>query len=101
VRRRLENDRVRVLEYRDEPGARTSPHDHVASVMATLTGFDRRVSPGAQSRDVTLRAGEVRWLDAQTHAGENIGSTPSHAFFIELKGERPAPSTASPLGPSS
>lgn len=97
----FENDRVRVLEYRDEPGGRTSPHDHGDSVMVTLTGFDRRVSHGARSRDVTLRAGEARWLDAQTHAGENIGSTPSHAFFIELKGERAAPEPASALGPSS
>ena len=23
----FENERVRVLEYRDEPGAKTSPHD--------------------------------------------------------------------------
>jgi hypothetical protein len=68
--------------------------------MVTLTGFDRRVSHGAQSRDVTLRAGEVRWLDAQTHAGENIGNTASHAFFIELKGELAASEVTLPPGPS-
>lgn len=38
----LENERVRVLEYRDEPGAKTSPHYHPDSVMITLSGFDRR-----------------------------------------------------------
>ena len=32
----FQNDRVRVLEYRDEPGARTSPHEHPDSVMITL-----------------------------------------------------------------
>lgn len=62
----FENDRVRVLEYRDEPGGRTSPHDHGDSVMVTLTGFDRRVSHGARSRDVTLRAGEARWRGGST-----------------------------------
>jgi beta-alanine degradation protein BauB len=35
------------------------------------------------------------WLGAQTHAGENIGDTPTHVVLVELKGEAGAP-TASP-----
>lgn len=31
----FENERVRVLEYRDEPGDRTVPHSHPDSVMGT------------------------------------------------------------------
>lgn len=89
----FENDRVRVLEYRDEPGQRTSPHDHPDSVMVTLSGFDRRlVDDGGESRDVTLAPGEVRWLDAQTHSGENTGETPTHVMFVELK--EPGPGRA-------
>ena len=82
----FENERVRVLEYRDEPGAATKPHDHPDSVMVTLSSFARRLTVGDRSRDVTLEAGEVRWLDAQTHSGENTGSTPTHVIFVELKG---------------
>ena len=82
----FENERVRVLEYRDRPGQRTSPHDHPDSVMVTLSGFDRRlIGEGGEKRDVTLEPGLVRWLDAQTHSGENIGTTPSHVVFVELK----------------
>ena len=82
----FENERVRVLEYRDQPGQRTSPHDHPDSVMVTLSGFDRRlIGEGGEKRDVTLEPGLVRWLDAQTHSGENIGTTPSHVVFVELK----------------
>lgn len=82
----FENDRVRVLEYRDEPGQRTSPHEHPDSVMVTLTTFDRRlVGANGESRDVTLQEGLVRWLDAQTHSGENIGGTSTHVVFVELK----------------
>ncbi len=33
----FENDRVRVLEYRDEAGQKTSPHEHPDSVMYTLS----------------------------------------------------------------
>ena len=85
----FENDRVRVLEYRDEPGQATSPHEHPDSLMYTLSSFDRRLVAGnGASRDVSLDAGEVRWLDAQTHSGENIGQTPTHVLFVELKQER-------------
>ena len=82
----FENERVRVLEYRDAPGDATRPHRHPASVMYTLSSFERRlVGQNGESRDVALEAGTVRWLDAQVHSGENIGTTPSHALFVELK----------------
>ena len=81
----FENERVRVLEYRDEPGDATNPHDHPDSVMLTLSSFERRLIGDDQSREVRLEAGEVRWLGAQRHSGENIGSTPTHVIFVELK----------------
>jgi quercetin dioxygenase-like cupin family protein len=95
----FENERIRVLEYRDEPGYRTSPHEHPDSVMYTLSGFARRlVDADGESRDVTLALGEVRWLNAQTHSGENIGDTPTHVLFVELKDHGPAAAGES-LGP--
>jgi hypothetical protein len=81
----FENERVRVLEYRDTPGAKTQPHAHPDSVMITLSGFDRRLSSGGDSRNVALEPHVVRWLNAQTHQGENIGSTETHVIFVELK----------------
>ena len=95
----FENDRVRVLEYRDQPGDRTHPHRHPDSVMVTLSSFRRRVSAGGKQVDVELAAGEVRWVGAQEHTGENTGSTGTHGIFVELK--EPAPSTPDGvLGPS-
>ena len=97
----LENDRVRVLEYRDEPGYRTKPHQHPDSVMYTLSSFARRLGGGGREVDVELPAGSIRWLDAQEHFGENIGETPTHTIFVELK--EPGGLQANddrPLGPS-
>ncbi len=98
----FENDRVRVLEYRDHPGDKTSAHRHPDSVMVTLSAFQRRISAGGRQVDVELPAGEVRWLGAQEHAGENTGGTETHSIFIELKEPNPGPVSASdaPLGPS-
>jgi len=98
----FENERVRVLEYRDGPGQRTSPHEHPDSVMVTLSAFGRRlIGASGESREVELAAGEVRWLDAQTHSGENIGETPTHVLFVELKEPAPEPNAAGgSLGPS-
>ena len=94
----FENDRVRVLEYRDQPGDRTHPHRHPDSVMYTLSSFRRRVSSGGRAVEFDLPAGEVRWLSAQDHLGENIGETPTHTLFIELK--EPAATRLSTEDPS-
>jgi hypothetical protein len=96
----FENGRVRVLEYRDEPGEQTSPHEHPDSIMYTLSSFNRRlIGAAGESRDVTLGLGEVRWLDAQTHSGHNTGDSPTHVLFVELKEPAPAEHVES-LGPS-
>ena len=80
-----ENDDVRVLEYRDQPGEETTPHEHPNSVMITLSDFQRRLSSGDQSREVSLTAGAAVWIPAQTHSGANIGQTPTHTILVELK----------------
>ena len=97
----FENERVRVLRYHDHPGDRTTPHAHPDSVMITASTFDRRLRHGDHSVDVTIPSGEVRWLDAQEHSGENIGRTDTVTFFVELK--EPAAEDAAPgvLGPRS
>jgi quercetin dioxygenase-like cupin family protein len=96
----FENERVRVLEYRDDPGQRTSPHQHPDSVMFTLSSFSRRlIAEDGASRDVELPTGAVRWLDAQVHSGENIGDSPTHVIFVELKQGGPD-GGAGTLGPT-
>ena len=82
----LENDRVRVLDYRDSPGQRTSPHHHSDYVLYALTAFKRKfiLSDGKEAvRE--LHPGDVVWGKAQSHIGENVGSTDTHVLIIELK----------------
>ncbi len=96
----FENDRVRVLEYVDGPGASTQPHSHPDSVMVTLSDFRRRLVSGEISVEVDMPAFKARWLDAQEHSGENIGETRTHTMFIELKEPAPHRTGESTLGPT-
>jgi beta-alanine degradation protein BauB len=95
----FENDRVRVLEYKDRPGDRTTPHEHPDSVMHTLSSFRRRLHAGDAHRDVEMPAGLTGWLPAQRHAGENIGDTDTHVLFVELKEGSGTGDTTVGLGP--
>ena len=98
----FENDRVRVLRYHDHPGDRTQSHEHPDSMMITASTFERRLRHDGHSVDVTIPAGEVRWLDAQEHSGDNIGATDTVTFFVELKEPGPVREPGkSPLGPRS
>jgi hypothetical protein len=82
----FENDRVRVLEYRDSPGEKTSPHHHSDFVLCALSAFKRKfVLPDGREVVREVRPGEVAWSKAQSHIGENVGSTGTHVLIIELK----------------
>ena len=100
----FENDRVRVLLYRDRPGEQTTPHRHPDSVMYTLSSFERRLRSGGAERDVTMDAGVVAWLPAQEHHGLNTGDTETHVLFVERGPgrEHEVPRRSAPLrGPPS
>lgn len=93
----MENERVRVLEYRDRPGDRTHPHRHPDSVVVTLSTFRRLLHGVDEQVDIELEAGMTRWLAAQEHAGD----TDTHVLFIELKEPRPIEEPDDPrLGPT-
>ncbi len=82
----LENERVRVLEYKDKPGDKTSRHHHPDFVLYALSDFNRKLTTG-NGKQVTkqLKQGDVVWMKDQIHIGENIGTTDTHALIIELK----------------
>lgn len=81
----FENDRVRVLRYTDKPGDRTKPHQHPDSVLVTLSDFRRRLTVGDRTIEVEKSPNEVIWNPAQTHVGENTGTTDTDVIFVELK----------------
>lgn len=83
---KFENERVRVLEYRDQPGVKSHLHHHPAFVLYALAPFKRRIT--LSDGRVLLREfkiGDVLWSDAQTHIGENVGDTPTHVIMVEFK----------------
>lgn len=83
---RLENEKVRVLEYRDKPGERTQQHAHPNFVLYAAAPFRRKlILPDGRELVREFKAGDIMWQPAQTHIGENIGDTPTHVIMIELK----------------
>ncbi len=100
----MENERVRVLEYLDKPGGKTTMHHHPDSVMVTLSSFGRRLQSGDQVADIVLESGQVRWLADQSHAGENTGQSDTHVILVELKEPRPTTPDVTPgsqpIGPT-
>ncbi len=82
----LENDRVRVLEYRIKPGKKDATHSHPDYLVYVLTtGNFKFTLPDGKTFDRELKADEVLFFEAKTHAHENVGSTVAHGLLIELK----------------
>ncbi len=82
----LENDKVRVLDFRLEKGATEKPHMHPANVAVFLADFTIRFTfPDGKTALREGHPGVVAYSDAVTHASENIGSTDAHGILIELK----------------
>ncbi len=83
---RFENDRVRVLEYKDRPGEKTHQHTHPAFVLYAVTPFKRAIIlPDGKTLRREFKAGDTMWSEEQTHIGDNIGDTPTHVIMIEVK----------------
>jgi quercetin dioxygenase-like cupin family protein len=82
----LENDQVRVLEYRLKPGEREPMHTHTAGVLYIFGDAKMKTTyPDGRIEETTGGAGEAHWRNPVTHALENIGKTEAHALAVEMK----------------
>ena len=81
-----ENDRVRILEFRGDPGVKTVMHSHPAVVAVAITDAKVKFTlPGGQSMELELNSGMAMYQDAADHATEILGTSEAHVILIELK----------------
>lgn len=92
----LDNDRVRVLEYKSRPGLGVcgqGMHYHPAHVTVSLTGAKLKKTEGGKVTLKEIPPGHVFFADAETHSAEVMGGSGTRTYIIELKGVGWKPST--------
>jgi len=92
----VENERVRVIEFRSRPGLGVcgqGMHYHPERVTVSLTGAKVRVT-NAEGKSAVREVppGHVSFEPAITHATENIGGSGTRTYMIELKDQHWKPS---------
>lgn len=92
----IENDRVRVLDFRLRRGDHEAFHMHPAHVLYVLEPFTIMFKlKDGRTAVRQAKAGDVLYSDAVMHSPTNIGDTDAHGILIELKGAATAPASAS------
>ena len=81
----FENERVRLLEVRMEPGAKSELHSHPNYLAYVLSGGKVRLTDASGTVELELHDGENLWREAEEHSAENVGTTELRALFFELK----------------
>lgn len=93
----LDNDRVRVLEYKSGPGLGVcgqGMHSHPAHITVSLTGAKLKgTTPDGKVSFREIPPGHVFFAEAETHSAEIIGGAGTRTYIIELKGNDWKPST--------
>ncbi|HLG12943.1 MAG TPA: hypothetical protein VJH03_00245 [Blastocatellia bacterium] len=83
----FENKKVRVLEFRLEPGGKVPMHSHPEHLIYALTSSTiKTTSADGGTVFLEFKAGEVSRHHANTYTGENTGTTESRVFIVEFKG---------------
>ena len=82
----LDNERVRVIEYRAAPGDKTPMHSHPNYVTYNFGDAQTTFTyPKGKPFVAKSKAGGVLWHRAETHAGQVTGNTEAHVLIVELK----------------
>ncbi len=82
----LENDRVRVLEYRAAPGVKAEMNSHPDHLAVALRGGTVRLTlHNGETANAEQADGETQFFEATEHMTENMGTSELHVVIIELK----------------
>ena len=89
----LENEHVRILEYRVEPGAVEPWHTHPAKAMYVVEGGTLQITLEDGTTFLSEeKVGEAHWMGpVGKHMGKNVGSTPVRIVVVEVKAANDAP----------
>ena len=83
---KLENDRVRVLEYTLNPGASEPMHSHQSFVVHFLSDGHIRATPlGGPSAEQMVKRGDTAWREPMAHRIDNIGTSDLRALIVDVK----------------
>lgn len=83
---KFENEKVRVMEVTFQPGQSIAEHSHPDHFVTVEEGGTLKISKDdGTTTDAELKVGDVIWLDAQTHAAVNTGTTVVRLLVTELK----------------
>ena len=92
----LDNERVRVIEYKSRPGLGVcgeGVHSHPAHLAIALTPAKVKVKQDGKTSYGEVPAGEVMYFDAEVHSAENVGGAGTRFYLVEMKGKDWKPST--------
>jgi quercetin dioxygenase-like cupin family protein len=95
----VENDHVRVLDFKLGKGAREDTHEHPRHVAVFLTDVKIEFTlPDGTKKLREAKAGDVGYSESTAHASHNIGASDAHGILIELKGATtPVPGLIAPV----
>jgi uncharacterized RmlC-like cupin family protein len=82
----FENNTVRVLRIKYGAKEKSVMHDHPAGMGIFLT--DQHVKftyPDGNTKEVSIKAGETKWVDAFRHQPENVSDKPFEMILVEIK----------------
>lgn len=90
----IENDRVRVMDFRLRKGDTEKFHMHPAHVLYVLAPLKIKFTfPDGRVGMREAKPGEVLYSEAVTHSPLNVGESDAHGILIELKGQTAAPAS--------
>ena len=82
----FENEKVRISNIKFKPGDSIPMHIHPDHVLYVLTPGKLVLSyPDGKSSDFEGKTGDVAWINAESHAAVNTGTTEFNAVVVELK----------------
>jgi beta-alanine degradation protein BauB len=80
----FENEHMRVLEVKMEPGGHTDMHSHPDNLIYTIAGGKVEfTAPSGEVTELEVPSGSSIWMEATDHETDNVGDTAIHALLIE------------------
>jgi len=82
----MENDRIRVFDVRFKPGEKAAMHMHPDHMVYVFNDGKLKLTPlNGKTEVMDLKGGKAIWMDATSHAAENMGKSDAHLLVVELK----------------